>query len=171
MEANGGPVRVRSLAEIDGPCDRLIWLGLGTGEANRSRWSTNQRRELAAVGIEIDDGSNQLSSLRSAEVRGIGYVKEAMLAVLLPQDLDKRWHPVWLAIRTLLSVEDAEQPPVFEDLVAAGTTGSLAPFIFGYQETAIEPPQMQRPLWDIPAELLTDRDMVCLLYTSDAADE
>lgn len=160
MEANGGPVRVRSLAEIDGPCDRLIWLGLGTGEANRSRWSTNQRRELAAVGIEIDDGSNQLSSLRSAEVRGIGYVKEAMLAVLLPQDLDKRWHPVWLAIRTLLSVEDAEQPPVFEDLVAAGTTGSLAPFIFGYQETAIEPPQMQRPLWDIPAELLTDRDMV-----------
>ena len=160
IETDGGPVRVRSLAEIDGPCDRLIWLGLGTGEASRCRWSANQRRELWAAGIEIDDGSNELSSLRAAEVRGIGYVKEAMLAVLLPQDLDKRWHPVWLAIRTLLSDDDIEQPPVFEDLIAAGTTDSLSPFCFEYQETDIEPPQMQRPLWDIPAELLTDRDSV-----------
>lgn len=159
-EADGGPIRVRSLSEIDGACDRLIWLGLGTSEANRCRWSTHQLRELRDAGIEIDDGSNTLSSLRSAEVRGFGHVNEAFMAVLLPQDLDKRWHPVWLAIRTLLSDQDIENPAVFEDLVAAGNTDSLSPFVFGYRETDIEQPQIQRPLWDIPSELFADRESV-----------
>ena len=160
IEADVGPVRIRSLSEIVGTCDRLIWLGLGTGEADLCRWSTNQLRGLREAGIEIDDGSNKLSSLRSAEMRGFGYVKEAFMAVLLPQDLDRRWHPVWLAIRTLLSDRDVEQPPVFEDLVAAGNSSSLAPFVFEYQDTDIEPPQIKRPLWNIPGELLADRKMV-----------
>ena len=60
IEADGGPIRVRSLSEIDGPCDRLIWLGLGTGEPNRCRWSTHQLREWRGVGIEIDDGNHAL---------------------------------------------------------------------------------------------------------------
>ena len=160
VEADGGPVRVRSLAEIAGPCDRLIWLGLGMQEASRCRWSTNQLRELREAGIEIDDGSNELASLRSAEVRGFGCVKESVLAVHLPQDLDKRWHPVWLTIRTLLSADELEQSPAFEDLVASGETDFLAPFVFESQETEIEPPQIERPLWNIPASLLADRESV-----------
>ena len=160
IEADGGPIRVRSLSEIGGPCDRLIWLGLGTGEANRCRWSTHQLRELSEAGIEIDDGTHALSSLRSAEVTGFRHVKEAFMAVMLPQDLEKRWHPIWLAIRTLFSDQDIDHPPVFEDLVADGDTNSLSPFVFGYQETDIEPPQMQRPLWNIPGELFADRESV-----------
>lgn len=160
IEADGGPIRVRSLAEIDGPCDRLIWLGLGTGDAAGSRWSTNQLRELRSAGIDIDDGSNALSALRSAEVRGYNFVREAFLAVLLPQDLDKRWHPIWLAIRGLLPTQDIEQPLVFEDLVAAGETTALSPFTFECQDADIQSPQPLRPLWDIPRELLRDRETV-----------
>ena len=160
IEAEGGPVRVRSLSEIHDPCDRLIWLGLGTADVSGCRWSTNQLRKLRDAGIGIDDGSNVLTSLRSAEARGYCYVKEAFLAVLLPQDLEKRWHPIWLAIRTLLSEKDIEQPPVFEDLIAAGDVTSLAPFRFACQDADIEPPQKARPLWDIPGDLLSDRETV-----------
>jgi hypothetical protein len=160
IAAEGGPVRVRSLAEIDGPCDRLIWLGLGTADVSRCRWSTNQLRELHDAGIDIDDGSKSLSSLRSAEARGYCYVKEAFLAVLLPQDLEKRWHPIWLAIRGLLPERDIEQPPVFEDLVVADEGTSLSPFEFVCHDADIEPPQKLRPLWDIPGNLLRDRETV-----------
>ena len=160
VEAEGGPIRVRSLSEIDGPCDRLIWLGLGTGEAAGSRWSTNQLRELGDAGISVDDGSNALSALRSAEARGYSFIKEAFLAVLLPQDLEKRWHPIWLAIRELLPEKDVEQPFVFEDLVADGETAALSPFTFECQDVDIRRPQPPRPLWNIPAELLRDRETV-----------
>ena len=159
-EAEGGPIRVRSLAEIDGSCDQLIWLGLGTGDVAGSRWSTNQLRELRNAGMDIDDGSKALSALRSAEVRGFNFTREAFLAVLLPQDLDKRWHPIWLAIRELLPPQDIEQPLVFEDLVAAGATTALSPFTFECQDADIQPPQPVRPLWDIPHELLSDRETV-----------
>ena len=160
IEAEGGPIRVRSLSEIDGPCDRLIWLGLGTADAAGCRWSTDQLRELRGAGIDVDDGSKVLSALRSAEARGYCYVKEAFLAVLLPQDLEKRWHPIWLTIRALFPEKDIEQPPVFEDLVAAGDVTSLSPFAFECQDADIEPPQKPRPLWDIPAGLLCDRETV-----------
>ena len=160
IEAEGGPIRVRSLSEIAGPCDRLIWLGLATGDAAGSRWSTNQLRELRDAGIDVDDGSHALSALRSAEARGYSFVKEAFLAVLLPQDLEKRWHPIWLAIRELLPEKDVEQPLVFEDLIADGETTALAPFTFECQDADIQPPQPPRPLWDIPAELLRDRETV-----------
>ena len=160
IEAEGGPIRVCSLAEIDGPCDRLIWLGLGTGDAPGSRWSTNQLRELRNAGIDIDDGNTALSALRSAEVRGYNFVGEAFLAVLLPQDLDRRWHPIWLAIRGLLPTQDIEQPLVFEDLVTAGETTALSPFVFECQDANIQAPQPLRPLWDIPRELLRDRETV-----------
>lgn len=160
IEAEGGPIRVRSLAEIDGPCKRLIWLGLGTADAAVCRWSTSQLRELREAGIEIDDGSNSHSSLRSAEARGYCHTKQAFLAVLLPQDLEKRWHPLWLAIRELLPMSDIEQPPVFEDLLAADEGGSLSPFEFACHDADIEPPQKLRPLWDIPGDLLQDRETV-----------
>ena len=160
IEAEGGPIRVRSLSELDGPCDRLIWLGLGTADTAGCRWSTDQLRELRGAGINVDDGSNVLSSLRSAEARGYCFVKEAFLAVLLPQDLVKRWHPIWLAIRALLPDKDIEQPPVFEDLVAAGDVTALFPFAFECQDADIEPSQKPRPLWDIPSDLLCDRETV-----------
>ena len=160
IEAEGGPLRVRSLSEIDGPCDRLIWLGLATADAAGCRWSVNQLRELRDAGIDLDDGSNVLSSLRSAEARGYSFVRESFLAVLLPQDLAKRWHPIWLAIRGLLPPKDVEQPPVFEDLVSDGDTTALSPFTFQCQDHDIQPPQPPRPLWNLPPKLLRDRETV-----------
>jgi len=160
LEADGGPTRVRSLAEITTPFDRLIWLGLGAEDAMGCRWSGNQFQQLRAAGIDPDDGSKSLSALRAAEVGGFCNARESFLAVLLPQDLDKRWHPVWLAIRGLLPERDLEQPPVLEDLIALGDVSSLAPFTCPTIEEDIEPPQKVRPLWHIPAGLLHDRSSV-----------
>ena len=160
IEAEGGPIRVRSLAEIDGPCDRLIWLGLATADTAACRWSTQQLKQLRSSGIEIDDGSKSLSALRSAEARGFSYVQEAFLAVLLPQDLDKRWHPLWLAIRGLLPKEDFLDPPVLEDLVTTGEGTKLSPFTFECREVDVQPAQPRRPVWEIPPDLLSDRERV-----------
>ncbi len=160
IEAKGGPIRVRSLAEIAGPCERLIWLGLAAGDAACSRWSTSQLRELRSAGIDVDDGSHVLSALRSAEARGYSFVSEAFLAVLLPQDLEKRWHPIWLAIRGSLPAKDIEHPLVIEDLIADNDTMALTPFTIELQDAEIQTPQPRRPLWDIPAELLRDRETV-----------
>ena len=166
-EAEGGPIRVRSLAEINGPCDRLIWLGLGTSDASACRWSASHIRQLREAGIEIDDGSNALSALRAAEARGFSLVSDAFLAVLLPQDLDKRWHPIWLAIRGLLPPSDLEQPLVFEDLVERNEGNLLAPFTFTCNDADIELPQKPRPLWSIPAGLLRVRESVSATELSD----
>ena len=160
IEAEGGPIRVRSLSEIDGPCDRLIWLGPGTSDTAGCRWSSGQLRELRAAGVLIDDGSKVLSSLRSAETRGYCHVKESFLAVVLPHDLEKRWHPLWLGVRGLLPKSEAEHPLVLEDLVMTGDSTALAPFGFEHRDVVIEPPQKARPLWNIPAGLLSDRDTV-----------
>ncbi len=160
IEAERGPIRVRSLSEIDGPCDRLIWLDPGTGDTAGCRWSSGQLRELRAVGIFMDDGSKLLSSLRSAETRGFCHVKESFLAVVLRQDFEKRWHPLWLAVCALLLNPETEHPFVLEDLVMTGDATALAPFEFEYHDVLIEPSQKVRPLWNIPASLLADRNIV-----------
>lgn len=160
VEADGGPVRVRSLAEIDAPYGRLIWLGLAAEDATGCRWSTPQLGALRAAGVDVDDGNRKLSALRSAEVRGYSCAREAALAVLLPQDLDKRWHPLWLAIRCLLPLRDLESPPVLEDVIAGGDPEALTPFAFPCREDPVVPVQKQRVLWRIPHELLSDRTSV-----------
>ena len=160
LEGEGGPIRVRSLAEIVGPCDRLIWLGVGIADARACRWSTSQLKQLSKIGIILDDGSHALASLRAAEARGFNFVKETLLAVLLPQDGDRRWHPLWLAIRGLLQHTDSANPPVLEDLVTDGEVATLAPFEFPCNEVSILPPQPPRSLWHLPAELLADRETV-----------
>ena len=160
IEADGGPIRVRSLSEIDGPCDWLIWLGVGTADAISCRWSAQQFRMLRDAGVGIDDGSKRLASLRAAEARGYGQVKEALLVVALPQDLEKRWHPIWLALRALLPESEHEQTPVLEDVIASGDPASLSPFSFERRDTDFEPPQKARALWNIPSTLLAERDTV-----------
>ena len=160
IEAEGGPTRVRSLAEIDAPYDRLVWLGLGTEDAQACRWSTHQLRQLQDAGIDIDDGSTALSAQRSSEARGFCRIRESFLAMLLPQDIEKRWHPIWLAVRGLLSEEHRDEPPVIDDLVAENNTDALIPFTFQTSEASVIPPQPARPLWEIPSELLRDRETV-----------
>jgi ATP-dependent helicase/nuclease subunit B len=160
VEAESGPVRVRSLAEIDRPCHRLIWLGLGTGDAAACRWSADQFQALLAAGVDLDDGSKALSALRSVEASGLCHVQDAVLTVLLHQDIESRWHPIWLAIRELLSDKEKQNPLVLENLINADDIARLSPFTCNIQVTNIEPPQPQRPLWDIPQELIHDRETV-----------
>ena len=160
MEAEGGPRRVRSLAEIDQPCHRLVWLGLGTADVPACQWSTEEITALRAAGVDLDDGSRALTALRSAEARGLCQVRDALLAVLLPQDIEKRWHPIWLAIRGLLPEQDLENPQMLENLTEVGELTRLSPFTFVIQVTKIEPPHGPRPLWEIPPKLLRDRQTV-----------
>ena len=158
IEADGGPVRVRSLAEIVAPCKRLIWLGLGTADSPACRWTANQLSQLRAAGLDLDDGSRQLSALRSAEARGFSSVEESFLAVLIPKDLVQRWHPLWLAIRTAL--QDCDNPPALEDLITANDSDALAPARFVINEQAIQSCHQPRPVWTVPAGTLRDRTTV-----------
>ncbi len=155
IEADGGPRRVRSLAEIVGPCKRLIWLGLGTTDTPSCRWTASQLSQLRAAGLDLDDGSRQLSALRSAEERGFSSVQEFFLAVLVPKDWEQRWHPLWLAIRTVL--EGCDSPSALEDLIAANDGQALAPARFTLNEQSIQPPQKERLTWTVPPGHLCDR--------------
>lgn len=156
-EADGGPVRVRSLAEIDRSCDRLIWLGLGTADAANCLWSAHHLRKLRSAGIDIDDGSKELSAVRAAEMRGFSLIQESCLSIMLPQDSNKRDHPVWLAISSLLPQQDRKNPTILENLISAGEGQALYPFTFQCQQTIIEPPQKRRVLWKIPEGLISER--------------
>lgn len=160
IEAAGGPIRVRSLSEIVDPCYRVIWLGLGTGDASACRWSTDQLEALRILDIEVDDGTNSLTSLRTAEARGLCFIENSLLAILLPQDMEKRWHPVWLAIRTILVSEALEQTPVLENLIEHDRVSLLEPFTFATESAEVEPPQAIRPVWSVEPALLSDRDTV-----------
>jgi len=160
IEAAGGPIRIRSLSEIVDPCYRVIWLGLGTGDASACRWSTDQLKSLRILGIEVDDGTKSLTSLRAAEARGLCLVEKSLLAILLPQDMEKRWHPVWLAIRTVLVSEALEQTPVLENLIEHDLVSSIEPFTFVTKSAEVEPPQPQRSVWSVDPALLSDRDSV-----------
>ncbi len=156
IAAEGGPTRVRSLAEINRACERLIWLGLGTADSTGCRWSCRQLAQLREAGIELDDGTQQLSALRSAEARGYSCVSQSFLAILLPQDRERRWHPIWLAIRDVLQGKD--NPPALEDLIAERDLNAIAPFTVSIEDYDIEPPQGRRLLWEVPPGYLHDRD-------------
>ena len=163
----GGPIRVRSLSEIVDPCYRMIWLGLGTGDASACRWSTDQLQAFRALGIDVDDGTNSLTSLRTAEARGLCLVEDSLLAILLPQDMEKRWHPVWLAIRTILTLQALEHTPVLENLIERDLASSLEPFTFLTESAGVESHQPIRPVWSVDPALLSDRDTVSATELAD----
>lgn len=159
-EAEGGPLRVRSLSEIGGPVDRLIWLGPVTEASGGGLWSASQIRELRAAGIDVDDGSRALAARRDAEVRGFCDVRQAVLVVMMPLAEEQRWHPVWLAARARMVEAQREEPPVLEDLIAGGDMTPLEPFVIGCADFTAEPPPGRWALWAIPGGLLRERDQV-----------
>ncbi|TWT55491.1 PD-(D/E)XK nuclease family protein [Allorhodopirellula solitaria] len=159
----GGPVRVRSLSEIADRYDRLIWMGTTTSDTKSSRWSVKQLADFAAAGVVIDDGTHALRSLRAAEVRGLCLASSTMLVIELPQNAEERVHPLWLAIREKIAVHRQPEkwtPAAIEDLISHSEVDALSPFVFACKTTNIQPPQPLRPHWDIPANLLRDRESV-----------
>jgi hypothetical protein len=158
MKAFGGPLRVRTLVEIDAPFRRLIWLGLGTADAQACPWPVAELEKINAAGIDLDDGSRALSALRSAEARGFSRIQEFLLGILLPHDLVQRWHPIWLAIRTML--EGRDEPTALDDLFARGDENAISPLVFEVAERSIIPPPKRRLLWHVSSDLLQDRNRV-----------
>jgi ATP-dependent helicase/nuclease subunit B len=160
IEAAGGPVRVRSLAEIIDPCYRVIWLGVGTMEASGCRWSADELQSFHKLGIDVDDGSKSLRARRTAEARGLCLVEDSLLVISLPQDMEQRLHPVWLSIRTVLERDSVERPLVLENLIDSDGVALLEPYTFTTELTDVVPPQPARPIWAVDPPLLKDRDTV-----------
>lgn len=149
----GGPVLVRSLADVPETCERLIWLGTGLEEEPTSRWTHRQRQALADHDVELDDGSRGLQAERAAQRRGLARVGEAVLVVRLPSDAARRPHPLWIQLGEVLSLERDELPPLAEAVEAGDGIG---PWAARSRSVDAEPPQPERPLWEIPAELLAE---------------
>ncbi len=157
----GGPARVRSLAEIDDDYDRLIWLGTNTSDLASGKWSVKQRREFKQAGVEIDDGSALLRSLRAAEARGLSHANESMLVIRFPQNEEQREHPIWLAIAGKIKEFhncNEWRADAIEDLIIESRCEALTPFNFSCESVAVRPPQPMRAEWNIPASLLRDRN-------------
>ena len=156
LEAAGGPRWVRTLADLDEPCDRLVWLGLESTADAPTRWSRKDRTALQAAGIDLDDGSRALSARRTAERRGLLMIRQRLLAIGLPgsADDDRPPHPLWLQGLTAVRAEEID----LEGSLSAAGTASLSPWTL-----PVEPiPQQRRAtpptVWSLPPELLHDRD-------------
>jgi hypothetical protein len=156
-EAAGGPRLVSSLAEITTPCARLVWLGLGTADPPGPRWTALEYGQLRAAGIDLDDGSRTLAALRDAERRGLAHVREAVLAIALPEDQERRPHPVWLQIAAAFKAAEATEPVDLER-VLAGDGKEPTPWALSRRTFAVERPQPRRAHWLLPPGILRDRD-------------
>lgn len=150
----GGPNLVETLADVPASCDRLVWLGTGLGDAPTSRWTARERDQLKAVGVEVDDGTRDLRASRAAERRGLARVAEAVLVVHLPGDIEQRTHPLWVQVEELLAEEALNAVPRLRHVLDG--RAELSPWPLQAEEVPVEPPQPERPLWNVPSELLVE---------------
>lgn len=158
IQAHGGPVLVRSLAEILQPAKRLIWLGLSTESPGACCWTAQELQALHKSGVELDDGSYALTALREAERRGFSRIQECVFFIKLPGDAESQPHPLWLQVEQVLRQKDDYPCPALEDLFDGSATDALAPWTVPSEEFTVDPPQPARPLWKIDHTLLHERD-------------
>lgn len=157
-EQAGAPIRVRSLTEIDHPFDRLIWLGIATGDPVRSRWTRGQISFLESFGIHVDDGSRVLDSRRRAEESTLRKIRNEVLAVKLPSDVDKPPHPLWIQLFHRLSV--VKHPPVLEEQMDPGSKQASSLFPMETQVYSKQVPPSPKPEWKNPLPSLPDRETI-----------
>lgn len=161
----GMPRFASRLSQIHSACDRLVWLGLGTEDPLRCRWTHAERTRLSAAGIELDDGRLALQQLRRAERRGFSLVREQLLAVQLPADDERRPHPLWMQVHSGLTDASGERlaPVPLERHISLGSTPrgkadtGITPWKIETEAhpvfAAAEPPV----IWRVDPDLLTDR--------------
>lgn len=149
-----GPILVDSLADIPDTCERLVWIGTGLDEEPTSRWTARERDALLETGVEVDDGTRELRAIRAGQRRGITQISEAILIVRLPADANRRPHPLWIQSSELLPHLDREELPTLQEAVTEALDLDL--WTLESETVSIEPPQPQRPLWEIPAELIEE---------------
>lgn len=154
QEAAGGPVRIRSLAEIGDSCPRLIWLGLAAEDLRLCHWTSSELAALREGGLEVDEGAIRLQVLRDAERRGFALIRDSLLAVELPGNEEDRSHPLWLQVRG--AIGDGEgagevRPIPLDDLFCAEAAGLAEPYTLPPSTFQVVPAQPHRTLWDCSA--------------------
>lgn len=157
-EQEGAPRLAADLAEIAWPCELLVWLGLSRDSEPRRPWSSGQLAALVRAGLEVDDGRRGLAARLDAERRAVCEVSRALLAVSTPADESTSAHPVWLQIRT--SFGKPEPVVSLEGTFTADVARDLAPFVPGTAVREIQAPHGERPRWNLPHDLLEQRESV-----------
>jgi ATP-dependent helicase/nuclease subunit B len=158
--AASGPRLVTSLADIRTPCSYLIWLGQSAGERPNSRWTVIELSALRMAGIDLDDGTQEVAVLRNIERRGFCNVTDALLAVALPDDAERKIHPFWVQIRNALPKHDGRQaePVRLEDVFTQNQAVELTPWDFETATFDPKPCQPPRAHWHVQPGLLKDRE-------------
>ena len=160
-ELAGGPRWVSSLAEIRHPYKRLVWLGMTTETGPVCDWTQHELQALNRCGIELDDGTEEIRSLREAEICGFARIEEAVLFVSLPHEQEKGIHPLWLRIGSLLEPQGRKEPVELEKLLSQDETteeNPLAPWRMTFSSESVVPSQPPRIEWNIDHRYLTPRE-------------
>jgi len=158
--AASGPRLITSLADIRTPCSYLIWLGQSSAERPRTRWTAMEWSALRMAGIDLDDGTQEMAALRNIERRGFCKVTDALLAVALPEDVERKIHPFWVQIRNALPKHAGRQaePVRLEDILAQNQAVELTPWDFETATFEPKPCQPPRAHWHVAPGLLQERE-------------
>jgi hypothetical protein len=155
--AAGGPRLVQSLAGISGSAGALVWFSLATEDPGPAAFGPGGIAALCAAGIEVDDGTRGLRSLRAAEREGFRRVRGPCLAVSLPADEEGRPHPLWLRIAVEV-LPTGVAPVPLDLLLSGGSDAVMGPFHFEREPVAIVPAPGPRPFWTTPPGVLLPRE-------------
>lgn len=151
--AAGGARWIRSLAELQEPCDRLIWFGVHSENTPAVSWSAEEARQLLDAGIDVDFEPRRHALKRDAERAGLMRVAHTLLAIELAGAAATPDHPVWLAAKAALG---RQKPVLLEELIAEGRVEGPWPLLS--EARTILRPRPHPPVWRVDPKLLSDRD-------------
>lgn len=148
----GGPRWIQSLAELDGPCKRLLWFGVHSSGMGSSPWSVAEAEALAKAGLDMDFEERRHTLERVAERSGLLRVTGPVLAIQLAPAADVPLHPLWLEIGAGSGDKKAE---IVEDVLAAGAGGKVWPLAI--EERKLQPGYAPPAVWHADPKKLSDR--------------
>ncbi len=152
----GGPTLIRSLTQLDRSFRRLIWLGLGSADPPRSRWTNSDLAVLQRSEIDLDDGSRRLKALRAAERRGWSRTSESLLAISVPQDKELRPHPIWLQAREAVRAAAADLAEPLPTLIAQSQARQIDPWLIEAKSFRVVAPHNRILSWKVNPVYLYD---------------
>ncbi|MEK6543386.1 MAG: PD-(D/E)XK nuclease family protein, partial [Elusimicrobiota bacterium] len=153
LAQSGGPRWIRSLAEIDAPCQRLIWLGTHSTDGPVFSWTNQEAKSLEKAGIGIGFEAARHAHKRRLERLGMMKFTGSILVVELSNIGETPEHPLWTAVRAALG---KRQPLSLEDVIAEGGTTGKWPL--SVEERRLAPARKKNAIWSVDAKLLHDRD-------------
>lgn len=148
----GGPRWIRSLAELDAPCKRLLWFGVHSQGSSSSPWSVAEVATLTKVGLDMDFDERRHRLEREAERAGLRRITGPVLAIQLATAADVPLHPLWLEVGAAFGNRKAE---LLEDILAEGGVRKEWPLDVQQRKLHFETPPP--PIWHVAPENLEDR--------------